>query len=449
MKKVNLQNLRLDPGAKDMECSPFVYELRQMSYGEIMEEDWDTEELFDRGQDEDYLIYECYERKGDKWQKTVYGDLFSTVVNDGVVRSVESEINHENNYVGGVVLSSKEVGELPYRELHWEKIPGRWLGFGFVEYLRENQIAINEAENLERKGLLFTSLKLYQTRDESIGGSNILTNTQNGDILLVSSEITPLSMEERNLAAFNNTRQNWTGNTERKTFTSDITTGASLPSRTPLGVANLQASFASSYFELKRENIGLFWKEVIYKDIIPDFEKDTAKEHLLMFSNSDKDIERLNMLVTDGILSEFSLEYALKTGFFPNPEDLQKERQRIMSELKTRKNQFLKVEKNLYKNCKYYIDIVITGESVDNGTKSQVIQLALQIVGTNPAILQDPSAKAMLFSLLSLGGVSPVELGLFDVQPQAQQPQMQAPQVAGSLASPQGMGGAIQGQQQL
>jgi hypothetical protein len=434
-KKLNIQNLRLEPTARTLNQSPYVYEVLSMGKHEIEDMGWDTEELFSRGDEQTFLIYECYNRVGKKWKKTVYGDLYSTYTKDGINRSVETEIDYQNDkYVGALVLNESEVDALPYRELKWEEVPGRWLGYGFVEYLEENQIAVNEAENLERKGLMFTSLKLYQTRDESLGGSNVLTNTQNGDILKVESEITPIAMEERNLAAFNNTRTNWSLNIERKTFTSDITTGASLPSRTPLGVANLQASFASSYFEFKRENFGLFLKALLFEDIIPDFARKNSKAHTLIFASSEKDIEQLDELISETLVNEQSLNYAMKTGFFFSREEREAVKQLILQDLKKRKNRNIDIPANVYKNAKYYIDIEITGEGVDNGTKSQVLQLALQIVGTNPGIVQDPVSKQILTNLLALGGISSINL---NIPASAQVPQ----QVAGSLAKPQAMQG--------
>lgn len=433
--KVNLHNLILDPAGKSLDCMPFVYERIYMNRHEIDEMGWDTSELYDRGDDDSFIIYECYNRRNGKWVQTIYGDLFTAKESGGYNRAVESEINDRTTYAGAIMLSEKEVKELPYRELHWERIPGRWLGYGFVEYLEENQIAINEAENLERKGLMFTSLKLYQTRDEAIGGSNVLTNAQNGDILFVSSEITPVAVEERNLAAFNNTRSNWSQNTERKTFTTDITTGASLPSRTPLGVANLQASLASSYFELKRENFGLFIKKLLMEDIIPDFSKDTAEEHTLLFGASDKDIARLDMMVANQIINDKMVEYALKTGFFPSKEEREIARLDIMESLRKNQTRFVKVAKNTYKNAKYHIKVEITGEGIDTNAKSQILQMVLQIIGTNPAVMENENTKRIIFAMLSMGNISPVEIGLLDqpAQPQGQVP----PEVAGSLARPQ------------
>lgn len=448
-RKVNIQNIRIHPAAKSIDTSPFFYELVPMSRKEIRSMKWDKDavsDLFSRSEGEDFVIYDCYEKSGSGWKHFVKADLFSYVKDGGTIRGTEADINEQNKtFLPAVDLFEEEVDELEYRELHWERVPGRWLGFGFVEYLEENQIAVNEAENLERAGLKYTSLKLYQTQDDTIGGSNILTNAQNGDILKVDSPITAIPMEERNMAAYSGTRQNWQQNTERKTFTSDITTGANLPSRTPLGVANLQASFASSYFELKRENYGLFLKEIVQGDIIPDCQKQSTKAHTLVFNTSDAELEKLDQAVAEILVGEAMADYAEKHGFFPSKDQREEAKQRVLQQLQKKSNRFYDIPARFYNNAKYLVDVNITGESIDNGTRSQIVQLLLQLVGTNPGVMQNPATMSMVKYLASLGGINPADLNL---TAQSAQPQGQ-PQVAGSMSAPSPVQGVMQTSSQV
>lgn len=451
--KVNIQNIRVDAGAQCLDKSDFVYELITMSRGEIEEiidsgKGYDVEEaqaLLDSSDEQSFLVYDCYHRKGKKWKHYIKSDLFAFKKGNTIQRTSEAQINVDADYLPSKTILENTVDELPYREHKWEEVPGRWLGFGFVEYLEDNQVAINEAENLERKGLALKALQLFQTRDESIGGQNVLVNSRNGDILSVTSEVTPVQKDNSDLSAYNNTRANWNQNTERKTFSSDITTGASLPSRTPLGVANLQASFASSYFELKRENYGMFLKELIVEDTIPQFEKDTRKKHEMVFSGSETEMDKFDQAVADILIADASVKYGEKTGFMPSVDQKNEARGRVLNQLKKKQNRYLEVPKGYYEKAKYMFDILITGESVDNGTRSQVIQLALQIVGTNPGVLQSPVAKSLLFQLLSLGGINPVDVSALSQQAVQPQQQQQQQQVAGSMAAP---GQPVQGMAQ-
>lgn len=437
---VPLENLRVDPKAKLLNTMGCFGELYFMSKSELNAlPGWNKTDLYALGDEPEYLIYDFYEKTENGWYRCVKGDLWSHKTDGGVVRSVESELNRPNeNWSGSTVLFTEEVKDLEtkYRELKWEDVPGRWLGRGYVEYLEDNQVARNEVENLERKGLALSSLKLWQTRDDTIGGQNVLVNAQNGQILKVEDEIKPVPMEERNLAQYGETRQNWDQNTERKTFTSDITTGKNLPSRTPLGVANLQANLASSYFERKREELGLFIKDLLLSDIIPSFKKDTAKEHTLIFSSSDEDTEWLDNAITETMIGEKVVEYATETGWFPSKEQKELIRLQVKDKLKGQKNRYLKIPDNFWMNAKYYVDIDITGESMDTGVKASVLQLALQIIGTNPGVTENPATRSILFKILSMGGVNPSELNL--VQPSGYGQNQPQGEVAGSLAAPKG-----------
>lgn len=446
-KLVPLQNIRNNPAASGLVSEDFA-ELYVMSHDELVDMGWMTDELSDRGHMEEYVIYDCFTKSKKGWKREVKADLWSKRrPGGGMVRSVESEINHRGeDWVGSICIYEEELKNHNYRELAWERVPGRALGRGYVEYLEDNQIARNETENLERKAHAFHSTPLLQTRDEEVAGKNALANYQPGDIIRSSSEINPVANEARNLPQFTETRQNWDANTERKTFTSDITTGASLPSRTPLGVANLQASLASSYFERKREELGLFIKRLLLDDILPSFAKDTAKEHTMVFSCADEESQYLDDAITNAIIGDEIIKYTEKTGFWPSAEQKELLRLQVQDKLKGKKNRFLKIPEGFWKNAKYMVDINITGESTDVSVKSQLIQLVLQIAGTNPMALQDPNSKNLIFKLLSLGGISPVELGL-TYQTQAQ-PQMQ-PQVAGSLARPTSMTGSMTSTQQI
>lgn len=441
-KNVPLQNLRNRPDADSILSQEFaeVYSMEKAEMPSV----WNTSELND---DEEYLIYDCFYKYGNKWGRKVKVGLWDKTQGGTTLKGTEAELNtRTEDWTGAKIVHEEEMSRHNYREIKWEHVPGRAMGRGYVEYLEDNQIARNETENLERKSHAINSTVLFQTRDEEVAGKNILTNAKNGDILRINSEVTPVATEARNTPQYQNTRQNWDQNTSRKTFTEDITTGASLPSRTPLGVANLQASMASSFFERKREEIGLFIKRLLYDDIIPNFAKDTQKEHTMVFSCADEESQYLDDAITEAIIGEEIIKYTEKTGWHPSNEQKELLRLQVKDKMKGKKNRYLKIPAGFWKNAKYMVDINITGESSDVSVKSQLIQMVLQIAGTNPMALQDPNSRNLIFKLLNLGGISPVELGL---SYQAPQQPMMPPQVAGSLASPSPIQGSMQSVQQV
>jgi hypothetical protein len=442
-KKVDIHNLRMAPNAKTLEDSPFVYELLAMTPREMEEMGWDEKALADlmaRGMDASYTVYECYDRnpnKGKKWIKTIRADLYTSAKDGSCIRSTEAEFSKRKTYISGIVLYRAEVDKTPYRELHFEKLPGRWLGLGFVEYLFDNQIRRNEVVNVKAKGLYYTSLKIYQTKDQTVG-SNILTEVDNGDILKVNSEIVPVANEERNLAYFNEENKDWDQNVVNKTFTTDVARGDALPSRTPLGVANLQASMVSSFFELKRENYGIFLRGLILEDIIPSFEDDATKEHILMFKGSHGEMEKLRKAVVAAQVAQAAWDYATKTGFFPDEEWRKAEENRLLEDANQSELSALKIPRGFYRDAKYVVDVNVTNEQIDSGSITQTLMTTLQILGTNPAIVQNPQTRGILFKMLAMAGVSPVDLDLLE-QEMGNKPTAELPQGGSVSVVPSGI----------
>lgn len=433
-KKVPIVSMRVDPSAESMEKSPYVAELHMMTEFEMKANGWDVEKMQSRfSKGGIYDIYEVYMRQGKTWKRQILGGLYD-IMDTGVMnRTPESKINEGTDYVPPILLAEDTVARLPYRELRWEEVEGRWLGFGFPEYLKDNQISENEAENLEKKALILKALQMYQTADETVEGKNVLTDSMNGDILVTNDQILPIAKDNADLSAYNNTRDRNGGNIERKTFTSDITTGASLPSRTPLGVASLQASLATSFFELKRENMALFVKDLLWDDVIPEFKKTKRKEHTMTFLRSDDDRKKMEEIVLDLKKWEIRKRHIDKTGFDASMVDIENAWAKASDELKNKESLEAGIPARAYDDAKYRLDITMTGENVDVGARSQVLQIALQTVAGNPAILQDEGTRAIFFKFLSLGGVNANEFNLL----QSSQPQQQPLPQGGSMSAPQ------------
>ena len=431
LKKVNLENLRLDPATNRLENSPFVYEAIHMTKYDIDKMPWDEKakkELYNRGVEAEYVVYDCYELNLDgdiKWKRKVVADLYCARTKNGTVkRSIESSINDDSQeYLPAIILHEDEVDELPYRELHWEQVPGRWLGRGNVELLFDAQIAENEAENLERKGLLYTSLHIYQTRDDTVG-RNILTDVENGDILKVLSEVTPVQNEERNLPAFNATRARWGDLTNKLTFSFDIARGEEMPSRTPLGVANLQAGMVASFFDMKRENFGIFLKDILLNDIIPDFKKQNRREHVLTLASNDTNFDKVLKAIVKAKIDKGAFDYATNTGFLPSQEQRDRESQRLLGELQGRKNVRFEIDASFYEDAKYHVDVITTGEQINTAAKTQALNFLLQLINNNPMVLQNKASRTILFKTLELVGVSPLDLNLIEDQVEQAPPTM-------------------------
>jgi len=409
---VPVANMLLSPDSEKL-FDPMV-ERHEMSYQEVEKMNWDNKAkaiaLYKKA-DKDKLVI---------WEIT--GKMEDDSDNYRIITGLE--------YGEPIYLASLNVEDL-YRDLKWEDVPGRALGRGTVEEQFESQIAVNENEYLFRLGLQWTTKHLFWSKDIQTA-RNLLSEAVNGEVL--TSEINPIMMEERNLSSFQYADKKWSEHSNQQTFSNDIMRGETPISRTPAATSVLQAQQAGGYYNLKRQDAGIFIKSIIEDWILPEFKKDNSKAHdvhILKLLGDDNSSQKffnaiLNKEVNQKIVTEWmkgkyvtsKQEYDLIKGF-------------VADKLKSKS---LKISKDFY-DYEYSVDVVVTGEQVDLAQRATALQTAFQIIGSNPTILQDPIVRRTYFKLLELTGVNPAEL--FDEEETSFASAAQgAAQRGGSIAKP-------------
>lgn len=318
----------------------------------------------------------------------------------------------DNNYFiyseGGDELFSAKLDDCPYREVHWDKLEGRWLGRGQVEKLFEAQIHLNKIANYKAQSLHWTSKRIFQTRDDTVE-KNLMTDIQNGDIMRINSEITPIANEERNIHAYREEEESWGALIDKLGFSYDIIRGQRQPSGTTLGQTQIQTAMASGFFDLKQEDIGLFIRDLILDWLIPMFEKNKKSKHQVMISNfSEEELAHLREMIVEDKTNKAIMEYITKSGSIPTQGEV--DAMKIVVTEKIKKEKAIDVPEGFYTGLKYKIDVVITGEQIDLAAKMSGAQVALQILGSNPTILQDPKTKKYFMQLLEAIGLNPLDI---------------------------------------
>jgi len=433
---VPIYNLFMETGAQTLKESAFVYELIPMLRQDMDDRGWDTTKLPDV---ERFQVFDCYDRKGKKWEHSV----LARVDNGGQYK--------KEDFDGALEIFSDIKTSLPYRELKWEDIPGRWLGFGIPEYVAGGQVVENDLENMERKGLKFTSLHIWKTRDTNIG-NNMLTDVENGDIIKTKDDIVPVDVSEKNLAQYQTIHARMSSYIDSITFMWDANSNI-VNSRMPAALMQMLLQVQKSYFTIKRQNFGIFIKELILDDILPSFEKQTKNEHRLNVLRSEGGAEHFINSIIEYIIGQRAYDYAMKSGFYPTKQEFQAEVDRMKGEMMKRKNLSVLVPDGYYSDAKYILSIDATGESIDVATIGQALSEVMQMVNTNPAIIQNPVTRGILFKLLELRGVSPIDIGLFEESVRQESPEgspegMQTLQPGGSISTQSAVPQQI-GQQQI
>lgn len=323
---------------------------------------------------------------------------------------------------GGLVLYKEQIDELPFKEVHYKKTPGRWLGIGIVETLFENQRRINEIKNQEARALELGSMQVFQTKDATVA-SNILTDIENGEIKVVKSEITPIPTESREMGGFASVAENIEQHSDSLTFSRDVVSGETPPATATLGAVQIETAQTTAVFDYKKENIGLFLQEFIEDLVFPQIEKELNREHVLRLTDSLDEILRLrknyamncaNQDMVQAVLNDQDPSQELWDSFFT----------RYMGQVSAMGNKiWTQVQKNFFKNLDYYVDVVITNENKNVFSQIQNGQAILGLLEKDPTVLQDPAKKKIVFKILAGMGMHLSELE--DIESSSQQPNLQ------------------------
>lgn len=327
----------------------------------------------------------------------------------------------------GIVLYKEQIDEIPFKEVHYNKIEGRWLGYGIVEMLFENQRRINEVKNQEARANELASIQLFQTLDDTIA-SNITTDLNNGDILKVKSFLQPIPTESRNMNALKETAQEIEEHSNNLTFSRDVVSGENAPASATLGAVQIQTQQTTAVFDYKKENIGLFLGSFIKDLVFPQIEKELNREHVFRLAGSFEELSKLRMNYAKNYANKRIIEAVLK-GADVTPELQQGFKDLALEEISTMGDKiWTEVEKDFFKDLDYEVDIVSTGENKNIYAQINNGNAILQALAADPTILQDPAKKQVLFKVMSAMGWHVSELEQLDsappmpVQPEQGQP---------------------------
>lgn len=275
IKRVTLQSLINTPSAGSLreavEMDGYVIQQHELSHYQASEyKDWKIGEIYD-GTKVYYEMYTLIPRYSLKEESAGYvseGDKDEKVWSMSVI--CENKV---------IYCTEIDEEDFPYEEVHWERIVGRWLGRGIIEASFENQKAMNMIANLQKRGMLWSSKRIFQTQGDT-SGKNLIRNVHDGQVLEVGPNglITQVNSSSQALPDYNAGMNMWGENLKQKTFTFEVATGESMPSSTPFRLGVILSDAAASYFERKRENIGMFWARVFWEQVVPIFKQEIEDE---------------------------------------------------------------------------------------------------------------------------------------------------------------------------
>jgi hypothetical protein len=336
---------------------------------------------------------------------------------------------YQPNKEGGwdkTIESNKEVLEglvsvssLPYRETGDEEVPGRWMHRGTVEKLFENQIEINRIAQSKRMSMAWGEKQLFQTADPNVVAS-LVQEAVNGTVVKTRSPIDRIATEERNLSAYMADEQRWDSNTQERTFNREVATGERFPSGTRLGTVAIQQATVGNYFDLLKENFGLFIKGIIQDWVLPELVKKRGSEHLLRISKGGKEGEKINRLIVASHLEQDVRDYLRRNHRLPPAPVYQMMEQSLTRKVSAMEDKYVDIPDNLYSNLNYKVEVSVTGESLDAASRLSALRGVLDLRNAQPALLNDPVTKKIIRAMLVEVGLDPdlMEPGVEGMIPQ-------------------------------
>lgn len=433
LQRVPLKTLRVKQDAKDLQSSEYVIEEHtDMQLWEMEDYGWDTKGL-ELEWDSKVDVFERYGRvplsfyKEYNKMKVDEGDEQKSI--DVMAILAPTETDPKNSKYGGAILFLEKIKARPYREVHWSKIDGRWLGVGEIELQFENQVFRNMIVNLRRRGLLWSGKKIFQSTDTEVN-KNLVRDVRDGEVLKImpNGNITQVNTTTQALAEFQAATNDIDENSNQKAFTFEVATGEQMQSGTPFRLGVMLSNAVNAHFNLKRENLGLFFEEVVYELLFPVFKKENKKADTMLIPSDEEGIESLKEALRNLNVWEVFKEKLLK-GEMPNVEQIKLD---VEKELTGRNFLSFDFSDNFWETLKVSTALVITGESVNLEKRLETMtNLYNTMVQTG-----DPRAERVLKRILSSAGENLDMLAGIKPQANPMQAMGQAPQAQGQGQMP-------------
>jgi hypothetical protein len=440
IERISLKNLVIPQNCKNLKVAKFVIEKHDDMDLEDMKKypDWDTSNITLKF-GETTTVYERYgqvPRKFYNEKKGIKGEVAENDTIECQIICTLAEKKEQDGYTGSILFMEEcKREDRPYEECHWKKQDGRWLGIGEVENQFENQVARNTIANLRRRALLWSSKKIFQSPDDTVA-KNLIRDVKDGEVLRImpNGNISQVDMASRQIGEFTSAEQMWEENSNQKSFTYEVATGADTGNM-PFRLGVVLSNAVNSHFGLKKEKLGLFLKKVVFEQIFEIFKRETRKEHKFLVFAGEKGMEDLKKIVAELEYSNKLIDWAMSD----STEELNFEvlKLKIEEDIKSKDILEILISDKTYDNAKVKLKLNITGEDIDVNSKVQTLTTIYQTLAQKG----DPRADQVLDRIVSLTGDN-LE-SLLGVQKQVNQMQQANPMLPQGNAPQQAQGGTM------
>lgn len=405
---VDWRNVIVDPGCPD----EMVIEKHYMTENELAEKDgvWDgVREAID-------VVRKTPAGKLEVFELTAeLPEAYAPEGGDEYTYRIQKFIMYNKTKSGKAVIMYHEfLDELPYKYLAWEKVNGR-LGRGIVEDGFEAQQWTNDAVIKEKEAMELGSKVIFKSTDPNIQ-NNILSEVENGQIIKIAqgSDLAIANTITNNLPEFRQLIQSWDSQLEKTTSTFNAVTGETMPSGTAYRTTAILNQEATSMFDYRREEMGIFLVEIFTDWIIPYLLKKFNKAHILAAEFTPDELAAI-----DDSFANFEANQKVKASILAGNPIYAEDYAKLVAETKdllkkSKDKRFLDIPKGQYKNWKPKVTILTTGEQKNKAVILESLNNVLMTASKAPQVLTDPTLSKVFAKILEVSGsgISPISLGM-------------------------------------
>lgn len=405
---VDWRNVIVDPGCPD----EMVIEKHYMTENELAEKDgvWEgVREAID-------VVRKTPAGKLEVFELTAeLPEAYAPEGGDEYTYRIQKFIMYNKTKSGKAVIMYHEfLDEFPYKYLAWEKVNGR-LGRGIVEDGFEAQQWTNDAVIKEKEAMELGSKVIFKSTDPNIQ-NNILSEVENGQIIKIAqgSDLAIANTITNNLPEFRQLIQSWDSQLEKTTSTFNAVTGETMPSGTAYRTTAILNQEATSMFDYRREEMGIFLVEIFTDWIIPYLLKKFNKAHILAAEFTPDELAAI-----DDSFANFEANQKVKASILAGNPIYAEDYAKLVAETKdllkkSKDKRFLDIPKGQYKNWQPKVTILTTGEQKNKAVILESLNNVLMTAAKAPQVLTDPTLSKVFAKILEVSGsgISPISLGM-------------------------------------
>ena len=159
----------------------------------------------------------------------------------------------------------------------------------------------------------------------------------------------------------------------------------------------------------------VFLSEVFNKWIIPDLIESIDEDDIIEIAGSAEEMKFIDEAVRRAKVYDAVKTYVMSSGYLPKKEELELVEKAISEEIASGKDKKLRIDGKFIRDYlndqrEYQLVFDVTGENTNKKVQDETLGNLFQIVASNPAVLQDPNARALFSVIAENSGISAYNL---------------------------------------